>query len=225
MIEEFFMSLGIPSSQLYNCALETLYMVFIALFLGSILGLVLAIILILTRKDGIKENRTVYMIVSAVVNTVRSVPFVILLVFILPVTKAIVGTRIGTTAALVPLTTFIAPFITRLYENSLLEVKKGIIEAAKSMGANTYEIIVHFLLPEAKSSMILATTIATITLLGATAMAGAIGAGGVGDLALTYGYERMNSKLMMFTVIVLIVFVQLIQAIGSYLARLARHGH
>ena len=222
MIANFFKLLGIPSSQLITCANQTLYMVFVSLVLGSLIGIIFAFTLVLTAKGGLKENKYVFNTLSFVINTVRSIPFIILLVFILPVTKAIVGTRIGTTAALVPLTFFIAPYIARLFENSLLEVNKGIIEAAKSMGASTFEIILHFWIPEAKSSLILATTIATISLLGATAMAGVIGAGGVGDLALTYGYERMNSALMTFTVIVLIIFVQIIQALGNYLARRAR---
>ncbi len=222
MIDKFFKLLGIPSSQLITCANQTLYMVFVSLVLGSLIGIIFAFTLVLTAKGGLKENKYVFNTLSFVINTVRSIPFIILLVFILPVTKAIVGTRIGTTAALVPLTFFIAPYIARLFENSLLEVNKGIIEAAKSMGASTFEIIIHFWIPEAKSSLILATTIATISLLGATAMAGVIGAGGVGDLALTYGYERMNSALMTFTVIVLIIFVQIIQALGNFLARRAR---
>ena len=222
MIDNFFKLLGIPSSQLITCANQTLYMVFVSLVLGSLIGIIFAFTLVLTAKGGLKENKFVFNTLSFVINTVRSIPFIILLVFILPVTKAIVGTRIGTTAALVPLTFFIAPYIARLFENSRLAVNKGIIEAAKSMGASTFEIILHFWIPEAKSSLILATTIATISLLGATAMAGVIGAGGVGDLALTYGYERMNSALMTFTVIVLIIFVQIIQALGNYLARRAR---
>lgn len=222
MIDNFFKLLGIPSSQLITCANQTLYMVFVSLVLGSLIGIIFAFTLVLTAKGGLKENKFVFNTLSFVINTVRSIPFIILLVFILPVTKAIVGTRIGTTAALVPLTFFIAPYIARLFENSLLEVNKGIIEAAKSMGASTFEIIIHFWIPEAKSSLILATTIATISLLGATAMAGVIGAGGVGDLALTYGYERMNSALMTFTVIVLIILVQIIQALGNFLARRAR---
>ena len=149
---------------------------------------------------------------------VRSVPFIILLVFILPLTKLIVGTRIGTTAALVPLVIFIAPYLTRLFENSILDVDKGIIEAAQSMGASYFEIVRYFLLPEAKGSLILSITTGTIGLLGATAMAGVIGAGGVGDLALTYGYERLNFPLMLFTVVVLIIFVQIIQTIGNHFA-------
>jgi|SRR5574344_160380 D-methionine transport system permease protein len=221
-MHNFFKMLGIPPELLVQSFNQTIYMVFVSLFLGSLIGFILAISLVLTKKGGIKENKYIYFVLNTVINTVRSVPFIILLVFILPVTKAIVGTRIGTTAALVPLTAFISPYLSRLFENSLLEVNKGIIDAAKSLGATTFQIIVHFLLPEAKASLILAMTIGTITLLGATAMAGAIGAGGVGDLALTYGYERMNTPLMFFTVIVLIIFVQLIQSLGNYLATKAR---
>jgi D-methionine transport system permease protein len=222
MTDSFFKMLGISQDQLVLCANQTLYMVFVSLFLGSLIGIFLAFVLVLSRKNALKENRFVFSVTSYFINILRSIPFVILLVFILPVTKAIVGTRIGTTAALVPLTTFISPYLARLFENSLLEVNPGIIEVAKSMGASTFEIIWHFWLPEAKGSLILATTIGAISLLGATAMAGVIGAGGVGDLALTYGYERMNSTLMLFTVIVLVIFVQIIQSVGNYLARRAR---
>ncbi len=210
---------GITSEQLILCANQTLYMVFVSLFLGSVIGFILAFILVLTKKNGLKENRIIFTLTSTVINCLRSIPFVILLVFILPVTKAIVGTRIGTTAALVPLITFISPYLARLFENSLLEVKSGIIDAAKAMGANTLQIIFYFWLPEAKGSLILSVTIGAISLLGATAMAGVIGAGGIGDLALTYGYERMNSPLMLFTVIVLIIFVQAIQSVGNYFAK------
>ena len=222
MIDNFFKTLGIPSSQLLQSANQTIYMVFVSLLLGSIIGIAFAITLVLTRRGGIKENKYIFGILSTIINIVRSIPFIIFLVFILPLTKFIVGTRIGSTAALVPLTLFIAPYLARLFENSLLEVNKGIIEAAKAIGASTFQIVIHFLLPEAKGSLILATTIGTIGLLGATAMAGVIGGGGVGDLALTYGYQRMNFKLMLFTVIVLVIFVQIIQSIGNYFAAKSR---
>lgn len=143
--------LEVPLSRVGLAAEETLYMVFVSLFLGSLIGLVLALTLVLTNEDGILGNRYVYAVVNAVVNTVRSVPFVILLVFVLPLTKFIVGTRIGTTAALVPLILFIAPYLTRLFENSLLEVDKGILEAAQSMGATWFEIIRYFCFPKRKA--------------------------------------------------------------------------
>lgn len=159
-----------------------------------------------------------FAVVNTIVNVIRSVPFIILMVFILPLTKLLIGTRIGTTAALVPLVIFIAPYLTRLFENSLLNVDKGIIEAAQAMGASNFELVWYFILPEAKASLILSVTTGTIGLIGATAMAGAIGAGGVGDLALTYGYERLNFPLMLFTVVVLVIFVQIIQTVGNHFA-------
>ena len=215
---DFFMQeLGVPGSQLLLAAEQTLYMVFLSLFIGTVLGLIIAVTLVVTNPNGIVKNSIVYTITNTIVNIVRSVPFIILMVFILPLTKMIVGTRVGTTAAIVPLVIFIAPYLARLFENSILEVNKGIIEAAQSMGASHFEVIWHFLLPEAKGSLIL-----SIGLIGATAMAGAIGAGGVGDLALTYGYERLNFPLMLFTVVILIIFVQIIQTIGNYFARRAR---
>ena len=202
---DFFMKeLGVPGSQLLLAAEQTLYMVFLSLFIGTVLGLIIAVTLVVTNPNGIVKNSIVYTITNTIVNIVRSVPFIILMVFILPLTKMIVGTRVGTTAAIVPLVIFIAPYLARLFENSILEVNKGIIEAAQSMGASHFEVIWHFLLPEAKGSLILSITTGTIGLIGATAMAGAIGAGGVGDLALTYGYERLNFPLMLFTVVILI---------------------
>ena len=220
---DFFMQeLGVPGAQLLLAAEQTLYMVFLSLFIGTVLGLIIAVTLVVTNPNGIVKNSIVYAITNTIVNIVRSVPFIILMVFILPLTKMIVGTRVGTTAAIVPLVIFIAPYLARLFENSILEVNKGIIEAAQSMGASYFEVIWHFLLPEAKGSLILSITTGTIGLIGATAMAGAIGAGGVGDLALIYGYERLNFPLMLFTVIILIIFVQIIQTIGNYFARRAR---
>ena len=218
------LELGVPNAQIWLAAEQTLYMVFVSLAIGTVLAMILAVLLILTRPLGILPHRWTYRIINVVVNIIRSIPFIILMVFILPLTKALVGTRVGTTAALVPLVVFITPYLTRLFENSLLEVNHGIIEAAQAMGASYFEIVWYFLLPEAKGSLILSVTTGTIGLLGATAMAGAIGAGGVGDLALTYGYERLNFPLMLFTVIVLIVFVQIIQAAGNHFAAHAR-GH
>ena len=210
--------LGVPNEQIILAAQETLYMVFVSLIIGSIIGLILAVILVLINKDGIIRNNYVFAVVNTIVNVIRSVPFIILMVFILPLTKLLIGTRIGTTAALVPLVIFIAPYLTRLFENSLLNVDKGIIEAAQAMGASNFELVWYFILPEAKASLILSVTTGTIGLIGATAMAGAIGAGGVGDLALTYGYERLNFPLMLFTVVVLVIFVQIIQTVGNHFA-------
>lgn len=210
--------LQISSDKLVESANQTIYMIGWSLFFGMLLAIPLGLAITLCRKGGLKENLVVFWIINGIVNIVRSVPFVILLVFIAPITKIVVGTRIGTTAAIVPLVLYIAPYLARLIEASLLEVKSSVLEAAQAMGASTLQIIWHFLLPEAKASLILALTTGTIGLLGATAMAGTIGGGGVGDLALTYGYQRFNTPLMFATVVILIVIVQLIQAIGNYLS-------
>lgn len=219
MIEEF---LGVSSEKLLQSAGETIYMVGFSLILGAFLGSIIAILLWLTRKDGLQRNKIVYGVLNGIINVIRSTPFIILLVCVMPVTKFIVGTRIGTKAAIVPLVVYIAPYLARLIENSLLEVGNGIVETAKSMGATTFQIIIHFVLPEAFASIILALTTGTIGLIGATAMAGYIGGGGVGNLALTYGYQMFNFKLMFFTVVVLIAFVWLIQGLGNTLARKRR---
>ena len=211
--------LQISSDKLVESANQTIYMIGWSLFFGMLLAIPLGLAMTLCRKGGLKENLVVFWIINGIVNIVRSVPFVILLVFIAPVTKIVVGTRIGTTAAIVPLVLYIAPYLARLIEASLLEVKSSVLEAAQAMGASTLQIIWYFLLPEAKASLILALTTGTIGLLGATAMAGTIGGGGVGDLALTYGYQRFNTPLMFATVVILIVIVQLIQAIGNYLSQ------
>lgn len=217
------MDLGVPNAQILLAAEQTIYMVFVSLALGTLLGMIMAVVLVLTNENGILKNKYIYFVLNTIVNIIRSVPFIILMVFILPLTKEIVGTRVGTTAALVPLVIFIAPYLTRLFENSLLEVDYGIVEAAQAMGASHFEVVWHFLLPEARSSLILSITTGTIGLLGATAMAGVIGAGGVGDLALTYGYERLNFPLMLFTVIILVLFVQIIQSFGNYFAAKVRN--
>ncbi len=222
MIEEF---LNVSSDKLIESVMQTLYMLGWSLFFGMILGVPLGLLLVFTRKEGLLNNKVFYFLINGIVNLVRSVPFVILLVFIAPLTKAITGTRIGTKAAIVPLVFYIAPYLARLIESSFLEVKPGILEAAKAMGANTFQVIWYFLLPEAKASLVLAITTGTIGLLGATAMAGVIGGGGVGDLALTYGYQRFNNSLMVITVILLIVFVQFIQTGGNYISkRIRNHG-
>lgn len=199
---------------------QTLYMVGIALLIGTVIGTLLALVLVLCRKGGLVENKVLHSIVSLYINVVRSVPFIILLVTIMPLTRAILGTTIGSTAALVPLVVYISPYLARLIENSLLEVSPGILEAAQAMGATTWQIIRCFLMPEALGSMVLALTTGTVGLLGASAMAGYCG--GVGDLALTYGYEKMNTPLMIVTVIVLVILVQLLQMAGNRVSRRLR---
>lgn len=206
-----------------EAAVETLYMVGVSLFVGTLFGVVLGVILVLNRPGGLRPVRWLYEITNFLVNTVRSLPFIILMVAILPFTRFIVGSSIGTTAALVPLTLFIAPFMARLIEQSVLDVDSGILEAAESMGATTWQIIRYFLLPEAKAGIILALTTSTITLISATAMAGTIGGGGVGDLAISYGYQQFDTVAIVITVIILIVVVQGIQAFGTWWARRVRN--
>ena len=219
MIQQY---LGISPDKLIKAGWETMYMVGFSLIIGSIVGFFIAIVLWLTRKGGLKENPLLYTILNGFINIIRSTPFIILLVCVMPFTKIIVGTRIGTRAAIVPLVIYTAPFLARLLETSLLEVGGGIIEAAQSMGATTFQIIVHFVLPEAFASVILALTTGTIALIGATAMAGYIGGGGIGNIALTYGYQTFNFPLMFSTVFILIAFVWLIQSLGNLLSQKRR---
>lgn len=200
----------------------TFYMVGVALFFGAILGILIGAAVVVTRPGGILPQRVVYIVLNTFINIVRSLPFIILLVAILPFTRLIVGTSIGPAAAIVPLTVMIAPYIGRLVENSLLEVPAGIVEAARSMGATPVQIFVRFLLPEARGSLILALTTATIGLIDASAMAGTVGGGGIGDLAISYGYQRFDGFAMLLTVVTLIVIVQIIQMFGTQLARRAR---
>ena len=215
MIQQY---LGISPDKLIKAGWETLYMVGFSLIIGSIVGFFIAIVLWLTRKGGLKENPLLYTILNGFINIIRSTPFIILLVCVMPFTKIIVGTR----AAIVPLVIYTAPFLARLLETSLLEVGGGIIEAAQSMGATTFQIIVHFVLPEAFASVILALTTGTIALIGATAMAGYIGGGGIGNIALTYGYQTFNFPLMFATVFILIAFVWIIQSLGNRLSQKRR---
>ncbi|MCD8121880.1 MAG: ABC transporter permease [Clostridiales bacterium] len=197
---------------------QTVYMVGWALVIGTVIGSAMALGLVLCQKGGLAENRVVFAVLSFYINVVRSVPFVILLVTIMPLTRAMVGTTIGSTAALVPLVVYISPYLARLIENSLLEVSPGILEAAQAMGASTWQVIRYFLVPETLGSIVLALTTGTIGLLGASAMAGYVGGGGVGDLALTYGYEKMNTPLMILTVVILVIMVQALQLLGNALS-------
>lgn len=212
----------ITAEQLLVAFGDTLYMVSISLIFSALIGLPLGILLVITRRGHILENKWIFNILNPIINILRSVPFIILLVAIIPLTRLIVGSAIGTTAAIVPLVFYAAPYIARLVENSLLEVDKGIIEAAQSMGATVPQIIFRFLIPEGLSSLILTFTTATIGLVGASAMAGAVGAGGVGDLALTYGYQRFDTMTMVVTVAALVIIVQLLQSLGNIVSKKIR---
>ncbi|KYD09976.1 MULTISPECIES: methionine ABC transporter permease [Heyndrickxia] len=201
---------------------QTFYMVIVGLIISIIIGLPIGVVLVITRENGILENKIIFNILNVIINIFRSVPFIILVVAIIPFTRLVVGTSIGTTAAIVPLVLYTAFYIGRLVENSLLEVDHGTIELAQAMGATPWQIIWRFLLPEARSSLVLALTIATIGLIGASAMAGAVGGGGIGDLAITYGYNQFKTEVMIITVVTLIILVQLVQSLGNIIAKKLR---
>ncbi|MGP4076806.1 methionine ABC transporter permease [Halobacillus sp. K22] len=201
---------------------QTLLMVGISLLAATLIGLPLGIALVVTRDGGLLESKPIFNALSSVVNFFRSIPFIILLVAILPITRFIVGSSIGTAAAVVPLVIFSAPYIARLVESSLLEVKSGVIEAAEAMGASPWQIIARVYLPEALSSIVLNLTIATIGLVGASAMAGFVGGGGLGDLAISYGYQRFETDIMIATVLLLVVIVQITQTVGNFVSKKIR---
>lgn len=197
---------------------DTLYMTLASTLFGYVLGLPMGIILAVTDKNGIKPNPVVYKILDVIANIVRSIPFLILLILLIPFTRFLVGKSYGSTATIIPLTIAAAPFIARMIESSLNEVDKGVIEAAQSMGADTFTIIWKVLLVEARTSILVGATIATGTILGYSAMAGTVGGGGLGDIAIRYGYYRYQTDIMIVTVILLVVLVQIFQTIGMRLA-------
>lgn len=198
--------------------LETLYMVFFSTIFSVLLGFVLGIILVITEKGHIWERPNLNKVLSSIINVMRSVPFIILIVAIFPLSRLIVGTTIGSTAAIVPLSVAAAPFVARIIESSLKEVSWGIIEASLSVGSTIPQIIFKVMIPEALPSLILGLTLTIINILGYSAMAGAIGGGGLGDLAIRYGYQRFQTDVLIATIIVLILMVELIQFAGNVLA-------
>lgn len=212
----------VDNEQILEALWETLYMTGVAFLFSLIIGFVLGLLLVVTRKGHLLENEPVSKVLNVIINIFRSVPFIILMVAIIPLTRIIVGTSIGTAAAIVPLVFYAGPYIARLIENSLLEVDKGVIEAAQAMGASPFQIVFRFLIPEALSSLVLALTIAIVGLIGASAMAGAIGGGGLGDLAITYGYQRFDTLVMVVTVAILVILVQGVQSGGNLLSRRVR---
>ncbi len=197
---------------------ETLEMTIVSTFLGYLFGLPLGVLLYVTDKDGLKPNRFVYKVLDVLTNIFRSIPFLILLILLIPLTRLLVGKSYGTAATIVPLTIAAIPFIGRMVETSLKEVDRGVIEAARSMGASTWVIIAHVILVEARISLINGATIATGTILGYSAMAGTVGGGGLGNIAIQYGYYRYQSDIMIVTVILLVLLVQLFQTTGNFIA-------
>lgn len=196
---------------------KTIIMVFFSTLFSVILGFIPAIILIVTAPKGLKPNKTVFNTLDTIINILRGFPFIILMVAIMPLTKLIVGKSIGTTAAIVPLTIAAAPFVARIIESALKEVDPGVVEAAKSFGASNTQIIFKVMLKEAVPSIISGLTLIIISIIGYSAMAGTVGAGGLGDLAVRYGYQRYQTDVMIVTVIILVIIVQVLQSLGNYL--------
>jgi len=197
---------------------QTFQMVLITISISLAIGLPLGVILILTRPGKAYENKYIYFTLNSIINMIRSVPFIILLFYLLPLTKFLVGTSIGVKGVLVPLVIYTSPYVSRLMENALLEVDSGVIEAYTSMGIKPKDIIWHVLIREARPSIVLGMTIAIIGLIGATAMAGIVGAGGLGDLAFRYGHLRYLPDVMHVTVVILIILVQSVQSLGNRLS-------
>lgn len=199
--------------------LETLYMTLLSFVLAYILGLPLGILLVVTNKDGVAPFVTLNKILNVIINIFRSIPFVILLVTLMPFTRFLIGTTLGPNALVVPLVVGSAPYIARLVESSLTEVDHGIVEAAQSMGASPFQIVFKVLIPEAKPSLITGGAIAIITILGESAMGGFVGAGGLGTIAINYGYYRYETEIMLVTVAILIIIVQAFQELGGRFTR------
>ena len=202
---------------------DTLYMTLVSTLFGYVLGLPLGIVLAVTDKGGIRENKVVYKILDLISNILRSIPFLILLILVIPLTKLIVGKSYGSSATIVPLVIAAAPFIGRMVESSIKEVDRGVIEAAQSMGAGIWQIIRKVLIPEAKTSLLVGVTIAIGTILGYSAMAGVVGGGGLGDIAIRYGYYRYETGVMLVTIVILVALVQILQGIGMMISRKLDH--
>lgn len=206
-------------SLLLNATFATIYMVFVASLIATILGLPLGVILYVTQKGNILGQKPLNRLLAAFVNITRSIPFIILMIAVIPLTRFLVGTSIGINAAIVPLSLAAMPFIARIVDNALQEVNKGLIEAGTAMGASAWQIIIKILLPEARVGITNGLTLTIISLVGYSAMAGAIGGGGLGDFAIRYGYQRFDINMMLLTIIIMIILVQLIQLMGDKLAR------
>lgn len=212
------MSFAQLSQLLLQGTLDTLYMTLVSTAIAYLIGIPLGVILVITRREGICPAPKTNAVLGTIVNIMRSVPFLILIIVLIPFTRLVAGTSIGATATIVPLIVGAAPFIARMVESSLLEVDAGVVEAAQSMGASTFQIVWKVYLPEAKPSLVLGGAISIVTILAYTAIAGAVGAGGLGDLAIRYGYQRKVPSMMLVTIIFLIVLVQVIQFVFSWVS-------
>lgn len=206
------------NNMILNGILETLYMTLLSTAVGYLFGLPMGVLLAVFDKDGLKPNRVAYKVFDIIANIVRSIPFLILLILVIPLTKLIVGQSYGSSATVVPLVVAAIPFIARMVESSLKEVDYGVIEAARAMGANDFTIVVKVMILESRTSLITGATIAIGTILGYSAMAGTVGGGGLGDIAIRYGYYRYDSAIMIVTVVLLVVLVQVFQSVGMVVA-------
>lgn len=204
-------------SMILESTLETLYMVFFSTLFSLIIGFPVGILLVITREGNIWEKQKLNRVLEVVINTLRSFPFIILMILLFPLSRLIVGTTIGSTAAIVPLSISAAPFVARMIEGAINEVDKGLIEASSSMGADNWTIIFKVMIPETLPHIIHGITVTVVSLIGFSAMAGTIGAGGLGDLAIRFGYQRFKTDIMIYAVIVIIILVQLLQSLGNYL--------
>ena len=209
-------------SMIWTSTLETLYMVFFSTLFSLLIGFPIGILLTVTKEGNILERPKLNKVLDFIINTLRSFPFIILMILLFPLSRIIVGTTIGSTAAIVPLSISAAPFVARMIEGALNEVDKGLIEASSSMGANNWTIIFKVMIPETMPHIIHGITVTVISLIGFSAMAGTIGAVGVGDLAIRFGYQRFKTDIMVYAVIVIIIVVQILQSLGNYLVYRAK---
>ncbi|WP_427041982.1 ABC transporter permease [Fusobacterium sp. SB021] len=206
-------------NMIWTSTLETMYMVFFSTVFSLLLGFPIGILLVITKEGNIMEKPKLNQFLEIIINTLRSFPFIILMICLFPLSRIIVGTTIGSTAAIVPLSISAAPFVARMVEGALNEIDKGLIEAASSMGANNRTIIFKVMIPETLPHIIHGITVTVISLIGFSAMAGSIGAGGLGDLAIRFGYQRFKTDIMLYSVVVIIILVQILQSFGNYLAK------
>ena len=217
------MSFAQLSQLLLQGTLDTLYMTLVSTAIAYLIGIPLGVILVITRRDGICPAPKTNAVLGTIVNIMRSVPFLILIIVLIPFTRLVAGTSIGATAPIVPLIVGAAPFIARMVESSLLEVDAGVVEAAQAMGASPWQIVTKVLLKESVPSLVTGAAIALTTILGYSAMAGAVGGGGLGDLAIKYGYHRYQTDVLLLTLIILVLLVQVIQALGNAVAKRIDH--
>lgn len=206
-------------NMIWTSTLETMYMVFFSTVFSLLLGFPIGILLVITKEGNIMERPKLNQFLEIIINTLRSFPFIILMICLFPLSRIIVGTTIGSTAAIIPLSISAAPFVARMVEGALNEIDKGLIEAASSMGASNRTIIFKVMIPETLPHIIHGITVTVISLIGFSAMAGSIGAGGLGDLAIRFGYQRFKTDIMLYSVVVIIILVQILQSFGNYLAK------